>query len=79
MAHNDQASGSHGGGGYTRPTNINSEEAQILANNILVPSVWHMSHGWHVSADGYAVAPISPEGPLLNDYIERRWEALPPA
>jgi hypothetical protein len=43
MAHNDQASGSHGGGGYARPTNLNSEEAHFLANNI--PSVWHMSHG----------------------------------
>jgi hypothetical protein len=32
-----------------------------------------------VSADGYAVVPILPEGLLLNDYIERRWEALPSA
>jgi hypothetical protein len=38
MAHNDQASGSRGGGGYSRPMNLNSEEAQILANNqVLVP------------------------------------------
>jgi hypothetical protein len=29
-----------------------------------------------VSADGYTVAPIPPEGPLLDDYIERCWEAL---
>jgi hypothetical protein len=35
-------------------------------------------HGWHVSAGGYVVAPIPPEGPLLDDYIEQRWEALPP-
>jgi hypothetical protein len=32
-----------------------------------------------MSAGGYAVAPIPPEGLLLDDYIERRWEALPPA
>jgi uncharacterized protein YbdZ (MbtH family) len=80
MAHNYEASGSRGGGGgYARPTNLNTEEAQILADNILMPSAWHLPHGWHVSAGAYAVAPISPEGPLLDDYIEQRWEALPPA
>jgi hypothetical protein len=30
-----------------------------------------------VSAGGYAVALIPPNGLLLDDYIERRWEALP--
>jgi hypothetical protein len=77
MAHNDQTSGSHGGG-YSRPTNLNSEHVQILADNqILVLSAWHLPHGWNVSADGYAVAPMPLEGLLLDDYIERRWEALP--
>jgi hypothetical protein len=62
MAHNYEASGSHGGGGYTWPANLNTEEAQILAdNNILVPLAWHLSHGWHVSAGGYTVAHIPPE------------------
>jgi hypothetical protein len=28
MAHNDQASSSRGGGGYSRPTNLNNKEAQ---------------------------------------------------
>jgi hypothetical protein len=32
-----------------------------------------------VSTGGYAVAPVPPEGPLLDDYIEQRWEALPSA
>jgi hypothetical protein len=78
MAHNYQASGS--GDGYVRPTNINTEEAKILADkNNLVPPVWHLPHGWHVSTGSYAVAPILPEGPLLDDLIEQRWEVLPPA
>jgi hypothetical protein len=78
MAHNDQASGSHGGG-YSRPTNLNSEKEQILVDKkILVSPAWHLPHGWNVSADGYAIAPTPPEGPLLDDYIEQRWEALPP-
>jgi hypothetical protein len=46
MAHNYEASGSRSGGGYARPTNLNTEEAQILTdNNILVPSAWHLLHG----------------------------------
>jgi hypothetical protein len=49
MAHNYEASGSRGGcggGGYARPTNLNTEEAQILTdNNSLVPSAWHLPHG----------------------------------
>jgi hypothetical protein len=54
MAHNYEASGSHSGG-YVRPTNLNAEEAQILADNhILVSPVWYLPHGWHVSAGGYA-------------------------
>jgi hypothetical protein len=76
MAHNDQASASRGG--YTRPTNLNNDEAKILADNhILVSPAWHLPHGWHVSGGGYAVAPIPLEGPLLDEYIEQRWEALP--
>jgi hypothetical protein len=77
MVHNHQASGSRGGS-YTRPTNLNAKEAQILTDNqILVPLAWYLPHGWNVSASGYAVAPIPPEGPLLDDYIKQRWEALP--
>jgi hypothetical protein len=80
MAHNYQTSGSRGGSGYMRPTNLNADEAQILTdNNILVPPEWHLPHCWHVSADGYAVAPIPPKGPLLDDLIEQRWEALTPS
>jgi hypothetical protein len=79
MAHNDPASGSRGGG-YSRPMNLNSKEAQILVDNqILVLSAWHLPHGWNVFTGGYAIAPIPPEGLLLDDYIEQRWEALPPA
>jgi uncharacterized protein YbdZ (MbtH family) len=37
-----------------------------------------LPHGWHVSAGSYAIAPIPPEGLLLDDYIEQRWEGLPP-
>jgi hypothetical protein len=46
MAHNYEVSGSRGGsGGYVRPTNLNPDEAQILAdNNILVPQAWHLPH-----------------------------------
>jgi hypothetical protein len=74
MVHNDQASGSHGGGGYARPTNLNNEEAQILADNqILDPPVWHLTHGWNVFTGRYVGMP---EGPLLDEYIEQRWEAL---
>jgi hypothetical protein len=61
------------------PTNLNSKEAQILTeNNILIPPVWHLPHGWNVSTGGYAVSPITSEGPLLDDYIEQCWEVLPP-
>jgi hypothetical protein len=31
-----------------------------------------------VSAGGYVVAPIPSEDPLLENYIERLWEGLPP-
>jgi hypothetical protein len=81
MAHNYQESSScSSGGGYVWLTNLNTDEAQILAdNNILVSPVWHLPHRWHVSAGGYAVAPIPLEGMLLDDLIEQRWEALPPA
>jgi hypothetical protein len=37
-----------------------------MENNILVPLAWNLAHGWHVSADRYAIAPILPEGPLLD-------------
>jgi hypothetical protein len=64
MAHNSKAGGSRGGGSYTRPTNLNNKEAQILAdNNILIPPAWHLPHDWHVSDGGYT--------------IEQHWEALP--
>jgi hypothetical protein len=77
MAHNHQASGSCISGGYTRPTNLNAEEAQILADNqILVPPAWHLPHDRNMSAGGYTIVPLPPKGPLLDDYIERRWEAL---
>jgi hypothetical protein len=68
LAHNNEAGGSHGSG-FTRPANLNSEEAKIL-----VQPAWHLPHG---STDGYAVAPIPPEGPAPDEYIEQRWEALP--
>jgi hypothetical protein len=46
MAHNNHASGCRDDSDYVRPTNHNSEEAQILAdNNILVPLAWHLPHG----------------------------------
>jgi hypothetical protein len=82
MAHNYEATGSGGGSGdgYVRPTNLNTDEAQILTdNNILVPPAWHLPHRWHMSAVGYTVTPIPPEGPLLDDHIKQQWEALPPA
>jgi hypothetical protein len=64
--HNDQASGS----GFTRPMNLNSEEAQILTdNNILAPLASHLPHGWNMSTGGYAISPIPPEGLLLDFYI----------
>jgi hypothetical protein len=45
MAHNYEASGSHCGG-YVWPTNLNTEEAQILADNhILVSPAWYLPHG----------------------------------
>jgi hypothetical protein len=70
MAHNDQTSGSSGDSSYKRPMNLNSEEAQILADNeILIPLAWHLPHGWHISTGGYVVASIPPEGPLLDEYI----------
>jgi hypothetical protein len=68
MAHNHQASDSH-----ARKMNLNTDEARILAENILIPPAWHLPHGWHVFAGGYAVAPILPEGPLLDELIDRRW------
>jgi hypothetical protein len=72
MVHNYEASESRGGG-YTRPTKLNSKEMQILAdNNILVPPAWHLPHGWHMYAGGYIVGPIPPKGPLLNEYTKQR-------
>jgi hypothetical protein len=69
MAHNSEASRSCSGG-YTRPTNLNSEEAQILAdNNIIFPLAWHLPDGFHMST----IATIPPKGPLLDDYIDQRW------
>jgi hypothetical protein len=32
-----------------------------------------------MSAGGYIIAPIPLEWPLLNEYIEQRWKALPSA
>jgi hypothetical protein len=63
MAHNEQASGSGGDGGYTRPTNLNRDEAKILTdNNILVPPAWHLPHGRHVSAAGTPLPPFHRRG-----------------
>jgi hypothetical protein len=55
MVHN----GGSGGGGFVHPTNFTEAEARALWENaILVPPAWHLPHGWHVSAAGYAVPPI---------------------
>jgi hypothetical protein len=71
MAQNDQAGGSRGGDYYC-PMNFNAEEATVLwENGILVPLAWHLPHGWHVSADGYAIPPL-PEGDALDDMIDQR-------
>jgi hypothetical protein len=43
-----------------------------VENNILIPPVWHLLHGWHVSTGEYAIAPIPPEGPLLDELIDWR-------
>jgi hypothetical protein len=69
--------GKSSSGGFGHPTNFTKAEARILWENaILVPSTWHLPHGWHVSAAGYAVPPI-PEGGELDNLIGRRWQILP--
>jgi hypothetical protein len=73
MAHN----GGSGSGGFVRPMKFNQVEARILWENaILVLPAWHLPHGWHVSAAGYAAPPI-PEGAELEALIGRRWQMLP--
>jgi hypothetical protein len=73
MAH----AGGSGSSGFVRPTNFTKADARVLWENvILVPPAWHLPHGWHVSAAGYAVPPIS-EGTELDDLIGRRWQMLP--
>jgi hypothetical protein len=61
------------------PVTLKAAGARDLDNNVLTPSAWHLPHGWHMSASGYIVAPIPLEGSLLDEYIEQRWKALPPA
>jgi hypothetical protein len=64
-------------GGFVRPTNFTEAEKRVLWDKaILVPPAWHLSHGWNVSAAGYAVPPI-PEGAELEALIGRRWQMLP--
>jgi hypothetical protein len=66
-----------GSSGFVRSTNFTEGEARILWENvILVPLAWHLPHGWHESAAGYAVPPI-PEGAELDNLIGRRWQMLP--
>jgi hypothetical protein len=77
MAHNHHAGGS-GGGGFSRQTNFNANEARVLWENGLVPPPWHLPHGWHVSAAGYTVPPL-PEGDALDDLIGWRWQMRPPS
>jgi hypothetical protein len=73
MAH----AGGSGSGGFVRLTNFTETEAMVLWENaILVPSAWHLPHGWHVSAAGYVIPPI-PEGAELDNLIGRRWQMLP--
>jgi hypothetical protein len=64
MAHNTEVGESRGGGRYTRPTNLLTvrKRRSSPTNNIFVPPAWHLPHGCHVSAGGYAVASIPPEG-----------------
>jgi hypothetical protein len=52
--------------------NLNNEESQILANNqILVPPVWHLPHGWNVSAGGFRCNPsITYQISMKNDGFE---------
>jgi hypothetical protein len=72
MAHD----GGSGSGRFSRPSNFTEAKAMVLWENaILIPPVWHLPHGWHVSAVGYAVPPI-PEGAELDDLIGRRWQML---
>jgi hypothetical protein len=59
--------------------NFNADEAMVLwENGILVPSAWHLPHGWHVSAAGYAVPPL-PEVDALDDIIDQLRQLLLPA
>jgi hypothetical protein len=65
------------GGDFVRPTNFTEAEACVLWKNaILVLPVWHLPHGWNVSAAGYVVPPMS-EGADLEALIGRRWQMLP--
>jgi hypothetical protein len=51
--------GGSGSGSFTRPTNFTKAEVRVLSENgILVPSAWHLPHGWHVSAAGYTVVAL---------------------
>jgi hypothetical protein len=47
----------------------------LWENVILVPPAWHLPHGWHLSAAGYAIPPIL-EDAELDDLIGRRWQML---
>jgi hypothetical protein len=76
MAHYDQAGGSRGSG-YYRPMNFNADEATVLWENVILVSLaWHLPHGWHVLAAGYAVPPL-PKGDALDDIIDQRRQLLP--
>jgi hypothetical protein len=69
--------GVSGSGSFVRPTNFTKAKARVLWENvILVPPVWHLPHGWNVSAAGYAVPPI-PKGAELQALIGCRWQMLP--
>jgi hypothetical protein len=58
--------------------NFNADEAIVMwENGILVPSAWHLPHGWHISAAGYGVPPLL-EGDMLDDIIDQLRHLLLP-
>jgi hypothetical protein len=63
--------GGSGSGGFSRPTNFTEAEMRVMWENaILIPPAWHLPHGRHVSAAGYAIPPI-PKGTELGTLIGR--------
>jgi hypothetical protein len=48
----------------------------MAENNLLVLPDWRLPHGWNILAGGYAIPPISTEGPPLDAYIVHRQAEL---